>query len=136
MRWQKGLALAAAIALLSPAVTAAEWVLVGSTEGVQVLIDVASPVRKGNIVKTWTKWVYPEPQFFDGEQYRSKRSRDWFNCATREMKSSSVVFYDGGNLDGRVIHTYTWNPGSTEWMAVAPESAGEYLLEFACNSAP
>lgn len=110
---------------------AAVWSTVTSNKKMRVEIDLASFMRRGNVVTVWDREVYFAPeQAQPGDFYfKSAKSLVRYNCDTRTADLLMKVYYAD---DGSEIRTLAANDyGRPNY--VVPDTEAEEKLDYACK---
>lgn len=108
----------------------AEWVLVGKDNQIKHYADPDTIRRKGNIVKMWSLYdMLPGATPF-GPNVRSVTLLREFDCKEERSRSLSFSSYGGQMAHGKVSLT---SDDVGKWKPVAPRTANNVYLKFACS---
>jgi hypothetical protein len=108
---------------------ASDWVSYGTSgDGIQLFIDMASLSRDGDYAKAWIELNY--------EKVKSEKARKsvelWkFDC--RE-KTSITLYQVRYASNGAVISSRSTSETRYDYVPVAPDTFGEFVLKAACTS--
>ena len=129
-----------ALLLACAAAQASQWVSLGkaSDKPVEVLADVSSIHRSGDIARAWTKFVYVRHT----ERGKAENSRKWkdfalgrhaYNCSEGSfLKEALTIHYEDGSIwaePHELIINETWEP-------VPPDTVFESIMKFVCAWKP
>lgn len=123
------------LGLLSGAVSAAQasdWTMLGSdNEGNAWLVDRASIVQDGHLMKAWKRIEFKQPKPYppNGELISSALFLDLTNCTRREVgvKASKLL-----RKNGSTISAHEDVDARIEWQSVAPDTLVEKSMIFVC----
>lgn len=112
------------------------WLHVLTGDNYVALIDIKSMqlMKKKNITKAWTLWIYQEPkQLPNGKRYYSAAHLDYYDCDNRTTGTKQILFRNSQTQDTPSIHTIYFSDSDVEMTDSPPGSNGEYLLELVCD---
>ena len=92
------------LACLAYPAGAAEWMEVGNTPAVRILLDKNSIEPSGRTVRAWLKFAYRKAQspqtISNGKPFDSSRNQYWVDCGTRKYKVLQVQVYYRSDMVG------------------------------------
>ena len=121
--------------ILSNSVFPYNWVKVGeSVDGHSFFVDIDSIERKLDYVYFYfmTDWLYPTSYGALFEISKIKSS-----CKHNKTLNILTYWYSGNMSKGKLLNTFSIKElpnGVGNWLYNSPESIGEQILTFACNS--
>lgn len=132
MRFQ--FALAALLAMMTNDALASDWQAVDRSEKGMVYVEVESISRSDDLVRTWVKWNYKEPQVNrQGQKYLSERQRVVFRCDSQQYMITSFTEFPELDFQGNAVRSGNL---TDEWGDAPPDTIAMSILEFVCKHAP
>lgn len=131
------LAFVAVIALPSTS-KASTWIDVAGNDAVVVFVDKDSIGRDGPNVRAWLKWVWTKPMeivnSFPPKYYLLQYQLNVYSCQKRTYSIVQETSYSdvAGN---NVVNSYAFDKKDWKFSEPVPDSIGETLQKFACQSA-
>lgn len=123
---KKGLSI---VLLLPLFAMASNWIRIGeSTSGDKFFVDIQSISRSGNTVTYWVRTNYASR---DQDGDLSSKINQTMNCATRELKSIYLMFYD--DFDNQGINSSSFAARNKEWRPIAPDTVSDSIYRFLCK---
>lgn len=116
--------------LLSSVPAYAEWVLIGTANGLTTYFDPATIRRKGDLVKMWELWDFKIKETKGGKSFLSAKYQLEFDCAEERTRELAHLWFSGNMGKGNVV-TSESNEG--KWTPVSPDSVGETHWKVACS---
>ena len=117
---------------------ATNWVQIGSTNEVSLLIDKDSIRKNGKNVKAWAMWQYSQPQELPylnpKKYYLSQKVLEVFDCVNVKFGASQIIDYADLN-GGDVVDIVSTDEHLIKSIEPAPDTIGESLLNYVCNAA-
>ena len=110
-----------------------EWIFVSeSTNGDKHYIRNFYEEKNQTTMKLWTK-VIKKKEIFNKKVYYNVKMicLEEYNCVDRENRTFSVTNYDSKD---RIIDNYEWQEYESNWHTLVPESIGEAVLNYICES--
>ena len=109
----------------------AEWVLLArSAEGDNYYADPATKTQTGNVVRMWAMADNAKPLVAGGKTTNSSRLYAQYDCDERSSHILQTTAFSGKMLRGGVVAS---DPAPAAKEFVAPDTAAETLLNFACK---
>lgn len=105
----------------------AGWVLYEDSGSSKHFID-PSTIRGTTLKKVWKKTEFETP---GNDGWRSFRSFYEIDCSDKKSRLLQLSAFDGPNLTGRVLETYTYR--DSEWVYAAPETIMATSIEIVCR---
>ena len=126
--------------ILAETENSARWKFMGKTKsGYFGFLDVERFFIEGSERNAWTKVIYSEDGLekeIDGKNRRIVYSitNRIYDCAGKRLSDLTLVDYDseGNSYSTDFKKLYRAYP-EKKWIDIAPESLGDYLLEFICK---
>ena len=117
--------------LMSAAATAQVWIETSKNDKYSAYASPSTMKREGNIVKMWSMFDYKTPQpDASGKQFLSAKRHFEYDCKEQRVRPLAVSSYAANEGKGEPYSSISVND---EWKKVAPETADEFLLRFACK---
>jgi hypothetical protein len=118
----------AAEAMFPAAASAARWILVANSSGVERYIDVDAVVIDGRVVTFWQKTEYAN----QGKSGETSAVEKWMHdCANSRAKLLALTLY---KADGSVIGSAQLPRYRQEWTDIIANSAGEAVHQRVCGA--
>jgi hypothetical protein len=114
---------------------AAEWNLIGVSDGISQHLDLSSIRIEGRLLKAWIRHQWATPQFNDGQPYQSLVSLMLFDCRTRRSGAAQIDLYEKADGRGKIV--LSWRPRSYDEVKFedqVPESMGSAMLRTVCST--
>lgn len=112
----------------------AEWIGVGSSDGIDIYVDKTTIRKNGSMVKMWSlndyKTVHKDAYFSEGNAYLSIASQGEYDCKGEQARLLSFASYSKNMGYGNAVYSHTDN---YIWEPFVPESITEALWKFACG---
>ena len=117
--------------LLFPTIAQAEWLGLGTNEGLSLYVEPSSIDRKGSVVRYWMLYDYATVQTTDsGAPYRSMKAHIEVDCLEKQRRPLASSLHAepmaGNEVDPEVTVDAPWTP-------VAPNTVAAATLEFVCR---
>lgn len=112
----------------------ADWTRIGvDAEANSWMVDRASMVREGDLVRAWKKTVFAVPQPYppNGKLISSILFLDVTNCAKRVVGVKASKLF---TADGTVIAAHEDPDDRIQWQSVAPDTVIERAMQFVCDA--
>jgi hypothetical protein len=97
-------------------------------------------MREGAKVYVWFRWEYQHPQPWNHSSNNIVSSlvmREVYDCTRQVSKELSQVGYAENNLQHELNDAQlVFEEGTQKWVPVIPGTIGEYMLNWACTTAP
>jgi len=111
---------------------AANWVMVGQTEGMTVYADKSTAIRSEGKVRMWSLYDFKTIQTGDGvKPYLSDMLLYEHDCAERKSKLLQTTSRLGNMGNGELAESITMR--DPKWSYAVPDSIGESVLIAACR---
>lgn len=107
----------------------ADWVYVSSGQNINVYSDPTTIQSESGLFKMRTKWVFSEPEKFNGQPFKLIVREDQFDCAQKKLRNLSSSGYSGSEGVGDVLW-HTDKP--TEWVEPTVEGNYIHMWNFVC----
>jgi hypothetical protein len=126
------IAAAALLAIACSAASAGVWIEMSRNDDYAAYADPSTIRREGDLVKMWSMFDYknlqPGP---GGKPYLSTRRHFEYDCKQRRARAlgASVHAVKAGNGEALIA-----TDARLGWSKVAPDSADDFLLKFACRT--
>ena len=117
--------------IFSDNLMASEWIKVDSGEGVTVYVDKSSITFDKKIRKAWVMFSYEKPiKDNKGIEYNQAKDLAKYNCS-----NFTVAYLQSNTYMGtEVISSYTYLPNRISFSDIVPDSFGESISKFVCNT--
>jgi hypothetical protein len=116
--------------LASPAL-ATDWVKTASgSDNMVVYVDRDTIVRNGSHVLAWEKWDFTATPRNPKRAYVVEKNRREHDCTAGVSRIREAIEYDA---TGRVLNSFSWVPGESQYRAAPPESIGAATFSFVCG---
>ncbi|MGB4765837.1 MAG: surface-adhesin E family protein [Rugosibacter sp.] len=111
---------------------ASEWKNIGTDDKGNIwVVDRASIVAEGDIVRSWTRIDFKEQQPYppNGELIKHVLSVNAVNCNKHQIgvKASRLL-----RVDGSVITAHEDTDSNIQWQTVAPDTVVEKTMSYVC----
>ena len=108
---------------------ASEWAVSG-LEGNKVFLDKESISHNKNIVKVWTKSIFPPNKLFDGKEYNQSKFLLKFNC----LNHTVAILQDFLYMNNELVEMNNYSKKNIIFTDVIPDSVGDSTYKFVCQS--
>ena len=130
-RFQFGALGASVLMSISAAALAQVWLETSKNDKYTAYASPSTMKREGNIVRMWSMFDYKTPQpDAGGKQFLSAKRHFEYDCKEQRVRALAVSSY--AQKEGKGDPYSSFNV-KDEWKTVAPETADEFLLRFACK---
>jgi hypothetical protein len=117
--------------LVSAAATAQVWLETSKNDKYIAYASPSSVKREGNMVTMWSLFDYKTPQTdAAGRQFLSAKRHFDYDCTEQRVRPLAESLFAMPEAKGQPYSTISVK---YEWKKVAPETADEFLLRFACK---
>jgi len=119
------------LAAVSASALAEVWIETSRNDDYLAYADPSSVRRDGDLVRMWSMFDYKNPQpGIPGKTYLSTRRHFEYDCKRARARALAVSSHAAREGKGDALASASVK---YEWRAVAPDSADDYLLKFACK---
>ena len=113
---------------------AANWVQIGHSENMTLLVDAESIGKADNYVKAWFIYDYKSMQALgNGKKYQSTLLMNYFSCKDKTMMTKQVVYYTGPAKSGDIAFSNSYPFLSSSMDDIVPDSVAEAGFEVVCK---
>jgi hypothetical protein len=110
---------------------ATDWVKTASgSDNSIVYVDRDTIVRNGSRVLAWEKWDFAAAPRDLKRAYVVEKNRREHDCTAGVSRIREAIEYDAA---GRVLNSFSWVPGESQYRASPPESIGAATFAFVCG---
>jgi hypothetical protein len=88
--------------------------------------------RSGQIVTSWIRYEYAEPQTSEGSPFMSAVEKQEYDCKKQQTRNLLAIYYSTNNLQG-TDQTEEADPKATPWSPIVPGTREETNFTWACD---
>jgi hypothetical protein len=103
--------------------TEGSWAIFASTHQLK---------RSGQIVTSWIRYEYAEPQTGQSHPYMSAVEKQEYDCKKQQTRNLMAIYYSTNNLQGNE-ETEEADPKTTPWSPIVPGTREETNFTWACD---
>lgn len=121
----------------SSIVNASDWATFGETSLSIWYLDKESIASVDGKMKAWFLVDFKDEQTaYNGKKYKSTKQLSYFDCPSKTSALVQEAFFTDQFGEGTIADSYSLNKKNLEFTDVIPDSIGESMLKFVCQSVP